>query len=174
MSVLLPVAGPSGLVSQAYALTVSRIIIEGNQRIENETVLSYLQISAGQPFDSVKIDESIKALFETGLFADVQIFRRGNDLVVKVEENPMINRVNFEGNDAVKDSDLAKEVELHERSMFTRSKVQSDVNRIIALYRRTGYYSVKVSPKIIRLPDPPTSFSRKRANDDALSGNRRM
>ena len=102
LSVLLPVVGPSGLVSQAYALTVSRIVIEGNQRIENDTVLSYMQISAGQPFDSVKIDESIKALFETGLFADVQIFRRGNDLVVKVEENPMINRVNFEGNEALK------------------------------------------------------------------------
>ena len=64
----------------------------------------------------------------------------------------MINQVNFEGNSKVKDTDLVKEVELRERMMFTRAKVLSDVNRIIAVYRRAGYYSVKVSPKIIRLP----------------------
>ena len=64
----------------------------------------------------------------------------------------MINRVNFEGNSEVKDTDLAKEVELRERMMFTRSRVLSDVNRVIAVYRRSGFYSVKVSPKIIRLP----------------------
>ena len=78
---------------------------------------------------------------------------RGSTLVVKVVENPMINQVNFEGNKEVKDTDLAKEVELRERMMFTRAKVLSDVNRIIAVYRRAGYYSVKVSPKIIRLSD---------------------
>ncbi|MFT3986915.1 outer membrane protein assembly factor BamA [Aestuariivirga sp.] len=92
-------------------------------------------------------------MFQTGLFSDVQIFPRGRVLVVKVEENPLVNRVNFEGNSEVKDTDLAKEVELKERSMFTRAKVQSDVNRIIALYRKSGYYTVTVSPKIIRLSE---------------------
>ncbi len=94
----------------------------------------------------------MKSLFQTGLFADVQIGRRGNTLVVRVEENPMINRVNFEGNSEVKDDDLAKEVQLRERTMFTRARVLSDVNRVIAVYRRSGFYSVTVSPKIIRLP----------------------
>ena len=153
LSALLPLAGPIGLASAAYAQTIARIVVEGNQRVETETVLSYMQVSPGQPFDTAKIDESVKALFQTGLFADVQIGKRGNDLVVKVEENPLINRVNFEGNSEVKDTDLAKEVELRERMMFTRAKVQSDVNRVIALYRRTGYYNVKVAPKIIRLPE---------------------
>src|SRR5205085_9511314 len=95
---------------------------------------------------------SLKSLFQTGLFSDVRIFRRGGNLVVVVEENPMINRVNFEGNSEVKDKDLEKEVELKERTMFTRAKVQSDVQRIIAVYRRSGYYAVRVDPKIIRLP----------------------
>ncbi|MBI2719256.1 MAG: outer membrane protein assembly factor BamA [Rhizobiales bacterium] len=154
LSTLLPVAGPSGVATQAHAAQViSRVIVEGNQRVEVDTVLSYMQVSAGQSFDALKIDESVKALFQTGLFSDVQIVRRGNDLVVRVVENPMINRVNFEGNSQIKDSDLAKEVELKERTMFTRSKVQSDVNRIIALYRRSGYYSVKVAPQIIRQPE---------------------
>ncbi len=152
LTALVPVAGPSALVSVAHAQTISRIVVEGNQRVETETVLSYMQLSPGEPFAPEKIDESVKALFRTGLFSDVQMFRDGSQLLVRVEENPMINRVNFEGNSEVKDKDLSKEVELRERTMFTRSKVQSDVQRIIALYRRTGYYSVKVAPKVIRLP----------------------
>ena len=72
--------------------------------------------------------------------------------MVVVEENPLINRVNFEGNSEIKDKDLAKEVELRERTVLTRARVQSDVQRIITLYRRSGYYSARVEPKIIRLP----------------------
>lgn len=152
LTALLPLAAPQGWMAQAQAQVVSQIAVEGNQRIETDTVLSYMQLSPGDPFDAVRIDESIKALFQTGLFADVQIARRGNVLVVRVEENPMINRVNFEGNKELKDDALAKEIQLRERMMFTRARVLADVNRVIALYRRSGYYSVKVSPKIIRQP----------------------
>jgi outer membrane protein insertion porin family len=150
LSLVMPVVGPFGQASIAEAQTISNIVVEGNQRVETDTVLSYLQVSRGDPFDSFKIDESVKALFQTGLFADVQVSQRGSVLVIHVEENPMINRVNFEGNSEIKDAALAKEVELHERMMFTRAKVQSDTARVIALYRRSGYYSVTVSPKIIR------------------------
>ncbi|MCX7350755.1 MAG: outer membrane protein assembly factor BamA, partial [Alphaproteobacteria bacterium] len=153
LSVLAPVAAPGFAVSSAYAETVSAVVVEGNQRIESDTITSYVQVSRGENVTPEKIDASLKALFQTGLFADVQIFRRGSTLVVKVEENPMINQVNFEGNVNVKDTDLSKEVELRERMMLTRAKVLSDVNRIIAVFRRAGYYSVKVSPKIIRLPE---------------------
>ena len=153
LSVFAPVAAPGVALAPAHAETVSAIIVEGNQRIENDTITSYVQVSPGQNATPEKIDASVKALFQTGLFSDVQITRRGSTLVVKVEENPMINQVNFEGNKNVKDTDLAKETELKERMMFTRAKVMSDVNRIIAVYRRAGYYAVKVSPKIIRLPE---------------------
>jgi outer membrane protein insertion porin family len=152
MAAVLPAVAPVALVSSAQAQSISNIVVEGNQRVEVETILSYMQLSPGDSFDAEKADLSVKALFQTGLFADVQIVRRGSQVVVRVEENPMVNRVNFEGNSEVKDTDLAKEVELRERMMFTRSRVVSDVNRVIAVYRRAGYYSVKVSPKIIRLP----------------------
>jgi outer membrane protein insertion porin family len=147
-----PVAIPPLALSAAQAAVVSSIEVEGNQRIERDTVLSYVQIEPGQQVSAEKINASVKALFQTGLFEDVQISQRGSTLVVRVEENPMINQVNFEGNKEVKDSDLAKETELRERMMFTRAKVVSDINRIIAVYRRSGFYGVKVSPKIIRLP----------------------
>lgn len=152
VSLVGPLAFPGLGPSAANAQVVSSIVVEGNQRIENDSILAYIPFSRGENASADDIDAAVKALFQTGLFSDVQITRRGGTLVVRVEENPMINRVNFEGNSAVKDTDLAKEVELRERTMFTRAKVLSDVNRIIAVYRRAGYYSVTVSPKIIRLP----------------------
>lgn len=152
LSFAAPLALPHAFVSSAFAQTVSSIVVEGNERVENDTVLSYVAITPGSSVTADEIDASVKSLFQTGLFSDVQITRRGSTLVVRVEENPMINQVNFEGNKEVKDTDLAKEVELRERMTFTRAKVLSDVNRIIAVYRRSGYYSVTVSPKIIRLP----------------------
>ena len=147
-----PALAPYGLSTPALAATVGRIVIEGNQRVETDTVLSYMQLSPGDQITTEAIDESVKALFETGLFSDVRIFQRGSNLVVQVDENPLINRVNFEGNSEIKDDNLAKEVELRERMIFTRARVQSDVQRIIALYRRSGHFSAQVEPKIIRLP----------------------
>ena len=147
-----PAVGVSGVITAAQAQVVSRIVVEGNQRVEPETVLAYMQIRPGERMDPEKIDASLKALFQTGLFSDVQILRRGNTLVVRVKENPLINRVNFEGNSEISDKDLAKEVQLRERMMLTRARVQADVDRIRAIYRRAGFYGVRVEPKIIRLP----------------------
>ena len=149
----MPVASPSGWAPQAYAETIAQIRIEGNQRVEEETVLSYLQFSRGDEFDPEKIDESIKVLFQTGLFADVQMFQRGNTLVIKLEENPLINQVNFEGNKEIADDALAKEVEVRERMIFTKARVRSDTQRVLALYQKSGYYNVRVAPKLIRLPE---------------------
>src|SRR5262245_29856793 len=140
------------LSTNALAQAVGQILVEGNQRVEPETVRSYMQIQPGEVATEDKVDDSIKALFQTGLFSDVQIQRRGNDLVVRVEENPLINRVNFEGNSELDDAALGKEVELKERTIFTRSRVQADVQRVVALYRRSGYFAARVEPKIIRLP----------------------
>jgi hypothetical protein len=131
-AVLGPVAAPRFLASEAQAQVISRIVVEGNQRIEPDTVISYMQIGPGDYYDPERIDESVKALFQTGLFSDVKIFLRGTQIVVVVDENPLINQVNFEGNSAIKDKDLAKEVELRERTVLTRARVQSDIQRIIA------------------------------------------
>jgi outer membrane protein insertion porin family len=140
-----------GIGTPAVAQVVSNVVVEGNQRVEAETVLAYMQVAPGEQVTPANINESIKALFQTGLFSDVRITRSGNTLVVQVEENPIINRVSFEGNSELDDEALAKEVELRERAVFTRARVQSDVQRLIALYRRSGYFAVQVEPKIIRL-----------------------
>ena len=138
--------------AQAQANSVSRIVVEGNQRIEADTVRSYMQIQVGDPFSPDLIDESLQTLFQTGLFSDVRIFRRGSNLVVSVEENPIINRIAFEGNSQLKNDALQKEIDLKPRVVFTRARVQADVDRIITLYRRSGQFNARVEPKIIRLP----------------------
>lgn len=133
-------------------LDVARIQVEGNQRVEAETVRSYMTIREGQQATAKDIDTSLKTLFATGLFADVSIRQSGRDLIVTVVENPIINRVAFEGNYRIDDDDLSAETELKPRVVFTRARVQSDLQRIIELYRRKGNFAAAIEPKIIQLP----------------------
>jgi len=135
----------------AQADVVSEVRIEGNQRIEPETIRSYLLVQEGDAYSKDRIDRSLKALFATGLFADVNITRQGRALLVKVMENPIINRIAFEGNKRVKDDVLTPEVQLKPRTVYTRTKVQNDVKRILEIYRRHGRFAATVEPKIIQL-----------------------
>lgn len=131
---------------------ISRILVENNQRIETRTVLSYLLVRPGDPYDAERIDQSFKALFATGLFADVVFEWRGNDLVVRVVENPIINRVIFEGNNAVTTERLEEETEAEPRQTFTRSRVEQDVQKILEAYRRAGRFAATVTPQYKPLP----------------------
>ncbi|HZK88930.1 MAG TPA: outer membrane protein assembly factor BamA [Stellaceae bacterium] len=133
--------------------TISDIKIEGLERIEPETVRSYLLLQQGDPWDPERVDGSLKALFATGLFADVKLERQGSALVVKVVENPIINRIAFEGNDKLSDKDLNSEIQLRPRVVYTRTRVQHDVTRILDLYRRHARFAATVEPKIIQLPE---------------------
>ncbi|MCR4376594.1 MAG: outer membrane protein assembly factor BamA [Rhodospirillales bacterium] len=132
--------------------TITAIAVEGVQRVEAETVRSYLLVREGDEFDPIRIDRSLKSLFATGLFADVSLSQEGSTLVVRVTENPVINRIAFEGNKRLDDAELTTEVSLKPRVIYTRSKVQTDVNRIQTLYQRSGRFAVTVEPKIIQLP----------------------
>jgi outer membrane protein insertion porin family len=142
--------GPAVAQSGPDGGTIVEIRVQGIQRIDPETVRSYLHIRAGEPFDAARIDQSLKSLFATGLFADVSIRRNQNFLVVKVVENPIINRLAFEGIDFMDEDDLRKEVKLRSRVVYTRTRVQNDVRRIIDLYSRQGRFAVTVLPKVIQ------------------------
>jgi outer membrane protein insertion porin family len=151
---------PQGLVSGASAqtraatpATIAAIQVEGNERVDRETVLTYLTVQVGDPFDPKEINASLKELFATGFFATVELLQSqtGNVLIVRVKENPIINRVAFEGNKRLEDDALQAEVQLRARSIYTRAKVQADVQRLIDVYRRSGRFGATVEPKIIRL-----------------------
>ena len=140
-------AGQASAQEDLLAGNIRAVVVEGNQRIEARTVQSYLLLEAGDPFDGERIDLSLKTLFATGLFADVAIDRRGSDLVVRVVENPIINRVIFEGNKALDDDKLREEIQAAPRGIFTAARVQADVQRILELYRQSGRFSATVEPE---------------------------
>jgi outer membrane protein insertion porin family len=144
-----PVAPSSLAVAQSGS--IREIRVAGNRRVEPETVRSYLKFNVGDPYDAGKVDQSIKALFATGLFSDVRIDREANGVLVTVVENPVINQVAFEGNREVDKATLQNEVQLKPRSVFTRARVQADVQRILDVYRRQGRFAASVEPKIIEL-----------------------
>ena len=131
--------------------SVEEVLVEGNERIEVETVRSYLSIVPGDPFNARDINDSLKRLFATGLFADVTIRMEGRALIIRVVENPIINRVAFEGNKRIDDDALEAETQLRPRVVYTRTRVQSDVQRLVEIYRRSGRFAVQIEPKVIQL-----------------------
>lgn len=130
---------------------IREIKVEGNQRVEADTISSFLSLSPNAKYTPDVIDEALKRVFATGLFSDVNIDIRGNDLVVKVVENPIVNEVAFEGNRRVKDDDLRPEMKLRERSVYTKNAVQEDVRRILDIYQKSSRFSTIVTPKVIML-----------------------
>ena len=137
----------------AQAQSVNSIVVEGNRRVEAATVRSYFRPGPGGHIGPAEIDQAIKALFATGLFSDVHISHAGGRLVVRVVENPVINEVAFEGNHKAKDAQLQAEVQSKARGTLSKPTVQADVQRIIEIYHRTGYYDVTVVPQVIELPN---------------------
>jgi outer membrane protein insertion porin family len=151
-----PVAGTlTAMVmsSPAAAQTVATIEVEGNRRVEVETIRSYFKPGPDGRLDQGQIDDGLKALIETGLFRDVKINNVHGHLVVSVVENPVIGRVAFEGNKKVKDDQLTAEVQSKPRGTFSRPMVQSDAERIAEIYRHSGRYDVHVTPEIIEQPN---------------------
>jgi len=166
-----PAATPEQLNQQARAATptgapvataattgnpvalVRRITVQGNERIETGTILSYLPIAVGEGADAARIDMALKTLARTDLFSDerIELNPETGELVVRVVENPIINRLAFEGNKRLKEEQLQSEAQLRPRVVFTRTKVQADVKRILDLYRREGRFAATVEPKIIQL-----------------------
>ena len=142
-----PAAAPT-----AEQRTIRAIAVEGNQRLEPETVRSYMNLEVGDPYDQDVLDQALKRLFSTEFFADVQIVDNNGVITVKVRENPIINRIVFEGNDSLKEDKLRPEVKLAPRQIFTRSKVRADVARILELARRSGRFAASVNPVAIQLP----------------------
>ncbi len=137
----------------AFAQAANSIVVEGNRRVEAETVRSYFKPGPGGQLGPAQIDAAIKALYATGLFQDVHIDNSGGRLVVTVVENPVINRIAFEGNSKAKDEQLTAEIQSKPRGTLSRPTVQADVQRIIEIYHRTGLFDVRVDPKIIELPN---------------------
>jgi outer membrane protein insertion porin family len=133
--------------------TIAAIKVEGNKRIETGTILSYMLVRPGDPFDPDRLDRSLKTLYATGLFQDVRLNRDGDTLVVRLTENPLVNRVAFEGNHKLTDDQLRPEMQLKPRAVFTPALAEQDRRHILEMYAKKGYYNARVDPQIIRLDE---------------------
>src|ERR1700724_2602992 len=156
MMFAVPVAASLAAVlasSSAIAQTVASIQVEGNRRVELETIRSYFKPGPGGRLDQAQIDDGLKALIEASVFQEVKISRSGGRVVVTVVENPVIGRVAFEGNKKVKDEQLSAEIQSKPRGTLSRPMVQSDAQRIAEIYRHSGRYDVRVTPEIIEQPN---------------------
>ena len=140
-------ASTSALAASAY---VGDIKVAGLERVEPETVISYVDIKKGETVSDEKLNAALKHLYSTGLFEDVAINVNNGTMLIKVSENPVISQVLFDGNDKVDDKMLESEIMLSPRSTYSRAKVQEDVRRILEVYRRSGRYATVVNPEIIR------------------------
>ncbi|MBI1776357.1 MAG: outer membrane protein assembly factor BamA [Proteobacteria bacterium] len=163
---------PGGAAAQSLD-AIAEVAVEGTQRIEPDTVRSYLLLKPGDPFDPERMDRSLKALFATGLFADVGLQRQGSQLLVRVVENPIINRIAFEGNRRVTTETLLNETQLRPRVVYSRTKVQNDVKRLLDLYRRQGRFAAVVEPKIIQLEQNRVDLVFE-INEGSLTGIKRI
>ena len=135
----------------AAGAVISDIRVEGNQRIESGTIRSYMLVSPGDAYDPDRVDRSLKTLYATGLFSDVAISRDGATLLVRVKENPLVNRIAFEGNHKLTDENIRTELQLKARAVFTPALAQADRQRILDLYAKRGRFAAKVDPKIVEL-----------------------
>ncbi len=148
-----PVAAPATAPAALQASrTIRTIAVSGSQRLEPDTVRSYTRLRPGQAYTQEQLDDALRDLFATELFADVQIRDNGSgDLVIDVRENPVINRIVLEGNKRLKEDKIRPEIKLAPRQIFTKSKARADVGRIIELYRRQGRFAATVEPKLVNL-----------------------
>ena len=144
-----PLAQPATVAAEV--VPIRSISVTGAQRLEPDTIRSYIRLRVGQPYTVATTDQALKDLIATELFADVQIRNDNGNVVIEVKENPVINRIIFEGNKRLKEEKLTPEIKLAPRQIFTRSKVRADVARIIELYKRQGRFAASVEPKMVML-----------------------
>ena len=132
--------------------TIRSIVVVGSQRLEPETILSYIQLRVGMPYTQTVADQALKDLYASELFSSASIRNDSGNVTVEVQENPLINRIILEGNKRIKEDKILPEIKLAPRQIFTRSKVRADVARIIELYKRQGRFAAVVEPKSVALP----------------------
>lgn len=131
---------------------IRTITVVGSERLEPQTILSYIRLRVGEEYTSVAADAALKDLGATELFSNFSIRNDGGNVVINVTENPVINRIILEGNKRLKNDKILPEIKLSPRQIFTRSKVRADVARIIELYKRQGRFAATVEPKMVQLP----------------------
>lgn len=152
LATALTISVPAGLMipSQAAAYVFTDVQINGSQRIEPATVLSYANIARGQDISAGELNDAQQRLQNSGLFETVELVPQGNTLVINVSEYPTINQISFEGNRRIKDEQLAQVVQSQSRRVYQPSQALADASAIGQAYAAEGRLAARVEPRIIR------------------------
>ena len=126
------------------------ILIKGNERVDEKTIFSLLDVSGLKNNSSKAISESLKKLYESDLFLESKIYREAGKVIVEVQENPLVAEVKIVGNKKLEDDALLSELSLKKRSIFTKAKLQNDLKRISEIYLKSGRFLTAIDPKIIQ------------------------
>jgi len=144
------IAPPTNAAAEKPSDIIQAIQVVGNQRIEPETIRAFMLVRPGVPFDQDRLDRSLKRLSDTSLFQNVQLSRQGNVLIVTVSENPLMNKVEFAGNEKLTDGQIRGNIQSRPRTVFTPAIVEADRQKILELYARNGNFNATAEPRIIR------------------------
>ena len=139
------------LSDTARKIEIKDIIVKNNQRIDAETILSYLNLSSGDKVNYEILNKKLKEMYKLGLFADIKFRVSNNNLIVLIKENPMINNVNLVGNKKIKEEAIRGEIKLKSRNVYQKKELQDSVGFIRDLYKRSGYFSAKIKTNISKL-----------------------
>ena len=132
---------------------VSRIDVTGNQRMDAESIRILADVKVGENITSQRTNQIAKKLQESGYFSKINVRMSGDVLKIDITEAPIVNQVTVEGNDEISVDDLKKEVKTRERTSYDESVIGGDVQRMLTLYQRKGYFGTKINPKKIALDD---------------------
>lgn len=139
--------------SAANAATVSRIDVTGNSRMDAESIRILSDVKIGENVGSERANQIAKKLQESGYFSKISVRMSGNTLKIDITESPIVNMVTVEGNDEVSTDDLKKEIRLKERASYDEAVIGADVQRMLTIYQRKGFFGTKIEPKKIKLSD---------------------
>ena len=148
---VLTLVAPDPAEAQSYRF--NSVAIEGNQRIEAGTILSFAGIARGETVSAGQLNDAYQRILGSGLFEEVEVEPQGNRLVIRVTEFPTINRIAFEGNDKLKDEDLSGFIQSQSRQVFSPTQAERDAQTITEAYAQNGRVAARVSPKVIRRSD---------------------
>ncbi|MBP3340717.1 MAG: hypothetical protein J6L47_03580, partial [Alphaproteobacteria bacterium] len=141
------------VVASADAATVTRVDVSGNQRMDAESIRILSDVKVGDNVGDARTNEIAKRLQESGYFSKINVRMSGNVLKIDVSESPIINMVTVEGNDDVSTDDLKKEIKTKERASYDAATIGADVQRMLTVYQRKGFFGTKIEPQKIELPD---------------------
>ena len=133
--------------------TVSRIDVSGNTRMDAESIRILADVKPGDNVGTQRTNEIAKKLQSSGYFSKINVRMSGNVLKIDITESPIVSTVTVEGNDKVSTDDLKKEIRTRERGSYDTSVIGADVQRMLTIYQRQGYFGTKIEPQKIDLGD---------------------